>query len=250
MAGSRTYRMHAIVLDKVKLKETDLILTLLGETGRQIRAVAKGARKPGSRLAARCELFCTVDLLLARGRNLDVISQAELTSAPLEGTTDYEHVCAASTVAEVAKFCSFEDAEDPFVFAMTAKALQVLGASTMDTANLDLIVSAYIFKLLSHVGYRPDLSSCVLCGDGRVSYFSAAAGGLVCASCASSVAGAEPLSGSQVGWLRSLLALRFDELAVAPIDMGTAAFLLALSHVWAATHLDARLRALEFMLGR
>ena len=38
MAGSRTYRTRAIVLDKVKLKETDLILTLLAETGRQVQA--------------------------------------------------------------------------------------------------------------------------------------------------------------------------------------------------------------------
>lgn len=78
MAGSRTYRTCVIVLDKTKLKETDLILTLLARDGREIRAVAKGARKPGSRLAARCELFCTVDLLLAKGRSLDVVSQADL----------------------------------------------------------------------------------------------------------------------------------------------------------------------------
>ncbi|WP_179184937.1 DNA repair protein RecO, partial [Collinsella vaginalis] len=59
MGGSRTYRETCIVLDKTKLKETDLILTLLARDGRQIRAVAKGARKPGSRLAARCELAST-----------------------------------------------------------------------------------------------------------------------------------------------------------------------------------------------
>ena len=81
MAGSRTYRTKALVLDKTKLKETDLILTMLDERGRQVRAVAKGARKPGGRLAARCELFCTVDMLLAHGRSLDVVSQAELWSA-------------------------------------------------------------------------------------------------------------------------------------------------------------------------
>ena len=57
MAGSRTYRTKVLVLDKTKLKETDLILTMLDERGRQVRAVAKGARKPGGRLAARCELF-------------------------------------------------------------------------------------------------------------------------------------------------------------------------------------------------
>ncbi len=72
MAGSRTYRTKVLVLDKTKLKETDLILTMLDERGRQVRAVAKGARKPGGRLAARCELFCTVDMLLAHGRSLDV----------------------------------------------------------------------------------------------------------------------------------------------------------------------------------
>ena len=31
MAGSRTYRTKVLVLDKTKLKETDLILTMLDE---------------------------------------------------------------------------------------------------------------------------------------------------------------------------------------------------------------------------
>ena len=46
MAGRRTKRTRALVLDTTKLGEQDLILTLLGETGVQLRAVAKGARKP------------------------------------------------------------------------------------------------------------------------------------------------------------------------------------------------------------
>ena len=40
MAGSRTYRCRAIVLDKTKLKEMDLILTLVAESGRHARAVS------------------------------------------------------------------------------------------------------------------------------------------------------------------------------------------------------------------
>ena len=35
MAGSRTYRTKVLVLDKTKLKETDLILTMLDERGQQ-----------------------------------------------------------------------------------------------------------------------------------------------------------------------------------------------------------------------
>ena len=146
MAGSRTYRTKVLVLDKTKLKETDLILTMLDERGRQVRAVAKGARKPGGRLAARCELFCTVDMLLAHGRSLDVVSQAELMEAPLGAAPDYETTCAASAIAEVARVCSFEDAEDPFTFAITQRALALVG-SGLDTAHMDLLVAAYVFKL-------------------------------------------------------------------------------------------------------
>ena len=81
MAGRRTYRTRAIVLDRTKLAEQDLILTLLSADGSQLRAVAKGARKPGGRLAARAELFCETDFLLAAGRSLDVVSEAATTRA-------------------------------------------------------------------------------------------------------------------------------------------------------------------------
>ena len=270
MAGSRTYRTKAIVLDKTKLKETDLILTLVGESGRQIRAVAKGARKPGSRLAARCELCCEVDVLLAHGRNLDIVSQADLIAAPLGAQPSFELLTAASAVAEVAEKCTYEDAEDPFVYAITRAVLAHLAAAGADTpvedpahlvaagadalsqgpAHLDLLVAAYIFKLLSHVGYRPDYSACVACGDPSPGYFSAQAGGLLCASCASGVPGCEPVDANMARWLEGLVSMRFSELAIAPIDSHTAAHVLGLAHLWAATHLECRLRALEFLLGR
>ncbi|OUP07820.1 DNA repair protein RecO [Collinsella sp. An2] len=252
MPGGKTYRTRAIVLDKTKLRETDLIFTLLAQDGRQIRAVGKGARKPGSRLAARCELGCSVDLLLAHGRSLDVVAEADLVSAPLGPAPSFELLSAASAIAEVARVCSFEDAEDHFIFPLTEKAFAVLGGlcGELDGAHLDLLVAAYVFKLLSHEGYWPELSGCVSCGDEAVSYFSAAAGGALCASCASSVPGAEEVPAGIVSWLRALMARRFDELAADPIDAPCAVYILALAHVWAATHLDCRLRAFEFLLGR
>ena len=247
MAGSRTYRCRAIVLDKTKLKETDLILTLVADSGRQVRAVAKGARKPGSRLAARCDLCCEVDLLLAQGRSLDVVSQAELLDAPLGAQPSYELLSAASAVAEVARLCCYEDAEDPFVYPITRAVLAAMAEA--DAPHLDLLVAAYIFKLLSHIGYRPDYDACLSCGDPAPTYFSAQAGGLLCASCTSGVPGAEQVDANIVAWLRSLIVLRFPELAQTSIDPQTAVYLLSLSHIWAATHLDARLRACEFLLG-
>lgn len=250
MSGTRTYRTTAIVLGRTKLKETDLILTLITQDGRQVRAVAKGARKPGSRLAARCEFACCCDMLLAHGRTLDIVSQAELLEAPLGASPDYDLLCAASAVCEAARLCCYEDAVDPFVFAITRALLSKLGSVPVDGPHLDLLVAAYVFKVLSHIGYRPDLSSCVACGDPDLGYFSATMGGLLCPSCARGVAGAERVDSACVAMLRSCLDLRFDELLALGVDGPRAAFVLGLSHVWAATHLDARMRAFEFLLGR
>ena len=248
MARRRTYRTRAIVLDRTKLAEQDLILTLLSADGSQLRAVAKGARKPGGRLAARAELFCETDFLLAAGRSLDVVSEAQTVDPHVGLRGDFERVAAASAVAEVARLTCYEDAPDPFLYPICSRALRACEEAA-DRAHLDLVVAAYVWKVLAHGGWRPELSDCCACGDADVSYFSAAAGGALCASCAREVAGAQEVGPGQLSWLRALLGSTFDELLAAPADADTALFLLGTSHVWAATHLDARLRAMEFYLG-
>ena len=248
MAGRRTYRTRAIVLDRTKLGEQDLILSLLTEDGSAVRAVAKGARKPGGRLAARAELFCETDFLLAAGRSLDVVSEASLVNAHAHLRGAYERVAAASAVAEVARLTCFEDAPDPFLHPICSRALRACEEAP-DQPRLDLVVAAYVMKVLAHSGWRPELDGCCACGDGAVTYFSSAAGGVLCSSCAREVAGAQPLTASQLGWLRALIRSTFDELLAAAIDAETGVFLLGLAHSWAATHLDARLRAMEFLAG-
>lgn len=248
MAGRRTYRTRAVVLDRTKLGETDLILSLLAADGSERRAVAKGARKPGGRLAGRVELFCETDFLLAAGRSLDVVSEAALVEPHARLRGDYERVAAASAVAEVARLTCYEDAPDGFLFPICSRALTACEQAP-DQAHLDLVAAAYAWKVLAHGGWRPELGGCCACGDADVTYFSAAAGGALCASCAREVAGAQELSAGELAWLRALLGCTFDELLVAEVDAATAALLLALAHSWAATHLDARLRAMEFLAG-
>ncbi len=247
MAGRRTYRSRAIVLDRTKLGETDLILTLLADDGRQLRCVAKGARKPGGKLAGKVQLFSECDLLLAKGRSLDVVAEASLLDPHQALRGELERVSAASAVCEVARLCCFEDAEDPFLPAITSRALKAC-EEARDRSHLDLVDAAYCFKVLAHGGWRPELSGCCACGDPAPSRFSPLAGGLLCESCSRDVAGAEPVSPSQVAWLRALLSSTFDDLLAAGIDEETGVWLLSCAHRWAATHLDARLRAMEFAL--
>ena len=245
--GRRTRHVEAIVVDRTKLGESDLILTLLEADGSQARAVAKGARKPGGRLAARVQLFSELGLLLALGRSLDVVAEAQLADPHRALRGDLARMSAASVVCEVARLTSFPDAPDPFLAPICSRALRACEQAA-DQPRLDVVAAAYVLKVLSHQGWRPVLDACVSCGETPPTRFSALAGGALCESCAREVEGAEPVDAATLAWLGALVGLTFDELLRAPADPGMAAQLLALAHAWAATHLDARLRAMEFAL--
>ena len=236
------------MLGRTKLAEQDLILTMLTQNGAQLRAVAKGARKPGGRLASRSELFCEVDILVAQGRSLGIASEAALVDAHGGLRGSLERVSAASAIAEVARLTCYEDVNDAFLYPILSRTLRACEEAS-DQAHLDLVVAAYAFKVLSHAGWRPELSTCIACGDSAVSHFSPLAGGLLCASCAKDVEGAVELSVTEVSWLRALIALTFDQLIETAIDTQTAALMLSMAHSWGAVHLDTRLRAWEFLMG-
>lgn len=248
MLGRRSVRRRAIVLDRTKLGEQDLILTMLSVEGDQLRAVAKGARKPGGRLAARTELFCDVDLLISLGRGLGIVSEAQVVDAHEGVRTDLDVLSAASAICEVARLTCYEDVEDSFLHPLLSRALRACEQAG-DRTHLDLVCAAYVIKVLSHGGWRPVLDECVSCGEASASRFSVAAGGVLCESCAREVEGAESVSALYVDWMRALIACTFDVLLSSNVDQGTASRLFFTAHQWAATHLDSRLRAMEFFAG-
>lgn len=249
MAGRRIERRRAIVLDRTKLGEQDLILTMLSVGGEQLRVVAKGARKPGSRLAARTELFCDVDFTVSFGRGLGIVSEAEVIDAHDGLSYDIEALSCASAMCEVARLTCYEDMEDAYLHPLLSRALRACLQSVGDRARLDVSYAAYVLKALSHGGWRPVLTECVACGEPGGTRLSVSAGGVICESCAQSVEGAEPITQPQLGWIKALIGLTFDDLLRADVNTSTSAYLAGVAHQWGTTHLDCRLRASEFFIG-
>ena len=240
-------RYRPIVLGRTKLAEQDLIVTMLAQGGEQVRAVAKGARKPGTRLAARTNLCVEVDMLISPGRGLGIITEAEVVNPHASVGAEVERLSCASALCEVARLTSYEEMTDAFLYPLLSRAITACEEATY-RAQLDLVAAAYILKILSHEGWRPVLDTCVACGEPSATRLCVRAGGLLCESCAREVEDAVNVSQNTIDWLAALINLRFDELLEARIDDGTSTELLSVAHRWAATHLDARLRAVEFLL--
>ena len=124
------YRTQALVLRKTKLGETDTIVTLLADDGRQIRAVAKGLRKPGGRFGARLEPYAVVDLLLHAGRSLDVVTEAVTVSSHAALREDYDRAAAAAVISDMLDKISVEGQPMP--------PMSVSGKTGIQTAGMTL----------------------------------------------------------------------------------------------------------------
>ena len=66
----RRYTTEAIVLSRFDLGEADRVLTLITPTGGKLKAIAKGVRRPTSRLGGSLEPFA--ELTVAPGARPDV----------------------------------------------------------------------------------------------------------------------------------------------------------------------------------
>lgn len=181
-ARERLYRTEAIILRRQSLGEADRLMTLYTPTRGKLRAIAKGIRKPSSRKAGHMELFMHSKLLVAKGRNLDIVTQAEAIHTFRALRDDLERVTFAHYTVELLDRFSQEGQENRPLFELMIQTLQRL----CDDADLFLAVRVFELRLLALEGYQPQLFRCLDCGDTIVpvtNYFDPEHGGVLCPRC-------------------------------------------------------------------
>jgi DNA repair protein RecO (recombination protein O) len=236
-------RIRALALKRTKLGEADLIVTFLAEDGCQVRAVAKGARKTGSRFGARVEPFAVVDLMLHEGRTLDVITDVQTVTSHAPLREDYDRASAGSVVADFLDKVSVECQTEDRLFALAEATLAAMEQA--EIRALPLLVVAFLLKGMAMHGYRPQFGSCALCGGGPGdgARFSLEHGGPVCEACAG---GAEVvrMTPPARALLASLMGARMAEVATREVPAPLLAEAMAVVRAFVVYHVPARLKAL------
>lgn len=232
-----------MVLRKVDYGEADRIYTLLTRENGKVGAIAKGVRRPTSRLASALELFSLIDVQLARGRNLDVVAQAVRMPGP-RIDADVERTAHASLIAELADRVSEERHPVEGLFELTVRALHDLaGESEPRRAS-----AYYMMVALGILGYAPQLRSCASCGQPlpeAAAAFSPAAGGFLCVDCAEPGMHPVPVQALKVlrvmatGGIELYRRLRLDPSLMGEVERVLEA---QLEH-----HLDRQLKSLRFL---
>ena len=200
----KVYKTEAIVLKRTNVGEADKILTLYTPHLGKMSAAARGVRRPKSKLGGHLELFTHVSLMLAKGRTLDSVSQAETVSGFLPLREDLWRSGMAYYVAELVHQFTPEHLENYSLYRLLLDTLHQL----CHTEEGELVLRYFELNLLKDTGYRPELHRCVDCGaelQPTTNYFSAGAGGALCPQCQASDSLARPVSVNALKVMRFLL---------------------------------------------
>lgn len=179
---------QAIVLRTIRFSEADVVLALYSPDEGRFSAIAKGARKSGSRLGGRLQPGVWIHVGVARGRgDLGTVRSASTVQAHAGLWQEGYRLRAASSVLETVLRSVPEHEAMPEIFHLLGRTLGLLAtAAPLDgPPRLDPIVLGFQAKILVVSGLLPRLASCVVCdAPGPLVAFSAPAGGMLCEACA------------------------------------------------------------------
>ncbi len=173
-----TFKASGIALRSLDIREADRIVTFITIDGK-LEGVAKGIRRPKSKFGGRLEPGNDLDLVLVRGRGLPTITGVEVRRLRPWIRADLASLELTFNILEMADKFSAEELEDGRLLRITAAALDRLE----NEGGPALLRLAYDIKVLAISGLMPQLSECVVCAAPAGGRFSAANGGLLCASC-------------------------------------------------------------------
>ena len=249
MSRARLYKTEAIVLRSMDLGEADRVLTVLTPRLGKLRVIAKGIRKPRSRLGGGLEPFSDVHLVLAIGRTFDVVTQVALEDPHLGLRNDLHSTAAAWYLVELAdRFCEgASDSHDAFL--LLAQGLSALDAAPAEVSR-ELVARWFELHLLDAMGFRPELGRCLECGaeigpEGNA--FSPVAGGVLGPECAHAAMAARPIDADGLKVLRHLQRSALPEVLRLRLATSLAREVERLLHATVSAVLERELRSRDFL---
>lgn len=183
--------MNNVVTDAINLKsynlsESDKIVLMYSKEHGLIKGVAKGVKKPKSKLGARMDNLVANKVMLYKGKNLDTICQAESLNTFNQTRQDLDKIVLSSYVSEIVSIFGVED--DPSskeVYDLFYKALDRISNSESKKDAMIAVIK-FQLKMMLIVGFGLEFDSCLCCREEILNedmYFSIQMGGVVCQEC-------------------------------------------------------------------
>ena len=135
----------AINLKSYNLSESDKIIVMYSKDKGLIRGVAKGVKKPKSKLGARMDMLVANKIMLHKGKNLDTICQADVLNTFNKTRNDLDKIFYSMYVTEVVNNFGLE--EDPGAAEIYDILYKALNSISEAKNEVELLISVIKFQL-------------------------------------------------------------------------------------------------------
>jgi len=182
----KNYTTDAINLRSYDLSDADKIVVMYSKDRGLIRSVAKGVKRPKSKLGARMDSLIANTIMFSHGRNLDTVCQAQTINSFCKIREDMLKLMCSSYISEiVANFGLEEDPSSKDTYNLLYSALNRIAKSDN---KKDILISVIKFqlKMMLISGIIPEFDVCLDCGKQikeENMYFSKEKCGVLCTEC-------------------------------------------------------------------
>jgi DNA repair protein RecO (recombination protein O) len=180
MVARMLQKCEGIVLRTTDYGETNKIVTIFTREWGKVGVMARGAKKPKSRLAAISQPFTYGYFLVQKGSGLGSLQQGEITVSFRSLKEDIFLTAYASYLIDLIDKCTEENKPNPYLFEMLYQTLNYVN----EGYDPQILTHIFEMKMLASLGLYPVLNQCAICGntEGHFS-FSLRENGLICHCC-------------------------------------------------------------------
>ncbi|WP_042145975.1 DNA repair protein RecO [Paucisalibacillus sp. EB02] len=188
-------KIDGIIIKTKDYGETHKIVTIFSKRIGKFSAIARGAKKPKSRMAAVTQPFIYGQFFVYLSKGLSSIQQGEIIESYRVIREDIMKTAYAAYVVELTDKLLDEKVPNPEIYEQLMATFEWI--SEHDDVSIPLMM--YEMKLYRAGGFAPTVHLCTHCGEKNAPYsFSMVEGGLLCSRCQHVDPEAVPLSNSVV----------------------------------------------------
>lgn len=206
-------KTKGLIIKEVNIGEADKIVTIFSKARGKISALAKGARRPRSKLVAGSQFLCYCDYVLFSGKEMYSINTSEVIEPFYEIRNNLTRLTYAVHFIDIISDVIQENQPSGRVLQLLLNSLHMLAKTDREP---ELIARIFELRLLSIMGYAPFVKSCIICGKNDMDNvsFSFKKCGFICGEekCISNDIYAFELSSGAVKAIRHIIHSRFEEL--------------------------------------
>jgi DNA repair protein RecO (recombination protein O) len=172
---SKTYKATGINLKTQVFGESDRLVTILTKEYGLLTAIAPGARKHNSSLGGRSAMFVVNEVLIAKGRSLDKITQASTVKSYPGLAKDLGKLAASQYLAEIVLSQALSENPQEELYELLNEHLSRLeNVSSKNPLQVVAFLCHAVFQFMALAGFAPQVDTCCLTQRPLIADFGAA----------------------------------------------------------------------------